>query len=67
MSIKIYKRKPDCVHYDKCLTEAGIKDTSLQCSVCRRYRFKRMEFDPFRNKETVINYLYDETLISIYS
>lgn len=54
MKSKVYKRKPDCVHYDGCLTQAAINDSVLKCGGCRRYRFKGLHVDPFVNKEVVI-------------
>lgn len=55
MGIKIYKRNPDCVHYDGCLFRVAKKDAALKCSGCRMYHPRAdstgLEDSVFTNKE----------------
>jgi hypothetical protein len=59
MGTKIYKRRPDCAHYDACLTAAALNSKQLKCSGCRKYQYKPFRFDAFVyvNKENPIDYL----------
>ena len=57
MGTKLYKRKPDCAHYNDCMSRAAFNDDTLKCSGCRQYRFQAYEFDLFKNKEDFIIYL----------
>jgi len=59
MGTKVYKRKPDCAHYDECLTECGKNSKPLRCCGCKKYKFQPMEIDPYVNKEETIIYLPD--------
>ncbi len=59
--IKIYKRKPDCINYDACLTQAAVADAPLKCSGCHRYRPGPLDVECslFDNHEDVTIHLAD--------
>jgi hypothetical protein len=61
MAAKIYKRKPDCIHYGECLTEKAVKSLQLRCGSCRRYKSSPLCLDDFVmiNKEVVTVYKYE--------
>ncbi len=58
MRIRVYKRKPDCVHYYNCLTDAGKNSKPLRCCGCKKYKSQPFEIDPFINKNKEDDILY---------